>query len=132
MNFSYTLENIWPNTDRSVIFFELFDFFYGLVLYLLVLISMEKQPVQCTYWGWLKNSAKISALSLINLLGMSLFCVALFDCKISISFRISTVLLANLNSLQESSFIFSENPVLWDSIMFLTDETQVIYAIYVG
>ena len=68
----------------------------------------------------------------MNLLGMSLFCVALFDCKISISFRISTVLLANLNSLQESSFIFSENPVLWDSIMFLTDETQVIYAIYVG
>ena len=36
------------------------------------------------------NSAKISALSLINLVGMSVFCVALFDCNILISFRIST------------------------------------------
>ena len=36
------------------------------------------------------NSAKISALSLINLVGLSVFCVASFDCNILISFRIST------------------------------------------
>ena len=36
------------------------------------------------------NSAKISALSLINLVEMSVFCVALFDCNILISFGIST------------------------------------------
>ena len=36
------------------------------------------------------NSAKISALSLINLVGMSVFCVTLFDYNILISFRIYT------------------------------------------
>ena len=36
------------------------------------------------------NSAKISALSLINLVGMSVYCVALIDCNILIFFRIST------------------------------------------
>ena len=42
-------------------------------------------------WRLIKtNSAKISALPLINLVGMSVFCVALFDCNILISFRIST------------------------------------------
>ena len=36
------------------------------------------------------NSAKISALSSINLVGMSVFYVASFDCNILISFKIST------------------------------------------
>ena len=36
------------------------------------------------------NSAKMSTLSLINLVGMSVFCVTLFDCSILISLRIST------------------------------------------
>ena len=36
------------------------------------------------------NFAKISPLSLINLVGMSVFCVALFSCNILICFRIST------------------------------------------
>ena len=36
------------------------------------------------------NSAKTSALSLIHLVGMSAFCIALFDCNILISFRIAT------------------------------------------
>ena len=36
------------------------------------------------------NSAKISALPLSNLVGISVFCVALFDCNILISFKIST------------------------------------------
>ena len=36
------------------------------------------------------NYAKIPALSLINLVGMSIFCVAFFDGNILISFRIST------------------------------------------
>ena len=36
------------------------------------------------------NSAKISALSLINSVGLLVFCVPLFDCNTLISFRIST------------------------------------------
>ena len=50
MNFSYAhiLYKYLTNTNRSVIFFELFEFFYELVLYLLVLISMGKQTVKCT------------------------------------------------------------------------------------
>ena len=37
-----------------------------------------------------EKSAKMSALSLINLVGMSVLCVALFNCNILIFFRIST------------------------------------------
>ena len=66
------------------------------------------------------NSAKISALSLINLVGMSVFCVALFDCSL-ISFRISTFstnkkLKIRFGSIQFSLMDGWMSPILHDNV----------------
>ena len=71
------------------------------------------------------NSGKISALSLINLVGISVFCVVLFDCIILFSFRIATfsrneklkipILRNNFNDRITNTFRCSVNLIkLWN------------------
>ena len=91
MKFSYTLEIFDKILTCLQFSFELFEFYIWADV---ILASFNFDRITDCSMHLLRlikiSSAKISSLSLINLVGMSVLCVALFDCDILISFRIST------------------------------------------
>ena len=79
------------------------------------------------------KSAKISEFSLINLVGMFVFCVALFAFKFFISFKISSLStnekLKSVLELQFSLIAIMLGWVLYLTIALITDQDLALYAV---